>query len=51
MSFLVMIYMALGTPWGWQIKPGLYSTASIAIGPLAIQICNAAILPLILGLN
>ncbi|EPS28344.1 hypothetical protein PDE_03290 [Penicillium oxalicum 114-2] len=47
----VMIFMALGTPWGWQIKPGEYSTASIAIGPLAIQICNAAILPLILGLN
>ncbi|KAF7712668.1 Glycosyl Transferase Family 2 protein [Penicillium ucsense] len=46
-----MIVMALATPWGWQIKPGEYSTASIAIGPLAIQICNAAILPLILGLN
>ncbi|KAJ5212478.1 uncharacterized protein N7498_004124 [Penicillium cinerascens] len=48
---VVMIYMALGTPWGWRIKPGEYSTASIAIGPLAIQICNAAILPLVLGLN
>lgn len=48
---LVMVYMALGAPWGWKIKPGEYSTASIAIGPLAIQICNAAILPLILGLN
>ncbi|KAL1878422.1 hypothetical protein Plec18167_004494 [Paecilomyces lecythidis] len=47
----VIVYMALGAPWGWKIKPGEYSTASIAIGPLAIQICNAAILPLILGLN
>ncbi|KAJ5974960.1 hypothetical protein N7481_008667 [Penicillium waksmanii] len=47
----VMIFMALGTPWGWKIKPGEYSTASIAIGPLAIQVVNAAILPLILGLN
>ncbi|KAJ5160387.1 uncharacterized protein N7482_007391 [Penicillium canariense] len=47
----VMIYMALGTPWGWKIKPGEYSTATIAIAPLAIQICNAAVLPLILGLN
>ncbi|KAJ5289634.1 Major facilitator coppper-regulated transporter crmC [Penicillium atrosanguineum] len=46
-----MVVMALATPWGWQIKPGEYSTASIAIGPLAIQVVNAAILPLVLGLN
>ena len=46
-----MVVMALATPWGWKIKPGEYSTASIAIGPLAIQVVNAAILPLVLGLN
>ncbi|KAL5351998.1 hypothetical protein ACLOAV_003862 [Pseudogymnoascus australis] len=47
----VMIYFAVGAPWGWTIAPGPHSTATIAIIPLAIQICSAFFLPLGLGLN
>ncbi|KAF9890520.1 hypothetical protein FE257_005925 [Aspergillus nanangensis] len=47
----VMIYFAVGAPWGWTIKPGPYSTANVAIAPLAIQICSATLLPFFLGLN
>ncbi|KAF4210723.1 hypothetical protein CNMCM5878_003883 [Aspergillus fumigatiaffinis] len=47
----VMIYFAVGAPWGWTIKPGPYSTANVAIAPLAIQICSSSFLPFFLGLN
>ncbi|EAW08577.1 uncharacterized protein ACLA_033130 [Aspergillus clavatus NRRL 1] len=47
----VMIYFAVGAPWGWTITPGPYSTANVAIAPLAIQICSASFLPFFLGLN
>ncbi|KAL4888330.1 glycosyl transferase family group 2-domain-containing protein [Aspergillus ambiguus] len=47
----VMIYFAVGAPWGWTITPGAYSTATVAIAPLAIQICSSAFLPFFLGLN
>lgn len=46
-----MIYFAIGAPWGWTITPGPYSTATLAIVPLAIQLCSASFLPLFLGLN
>ncbi|KAJ5986604.1 hypothetical protein N7451_010969 [Penicillium sp. IBT 35674x] len=46
-----MIYFAVGAPWGWTIAPGPYSTATIAIVPLAIQLCSASFLPFFLGLN
>ncbi|KAH6999207.1 glycosyl transferase family group 2-domain-containing protein [Ilyonectria sp. MPI-CAGE-AT-0026] len=45
-----MIYMAIGAPWGWNITPGPHSTATIAIVPLAIQMCSAFFLPFCLGL-
>ncbi|KAF7552227.1 hypothetical protein G7Z17_g4476 [Cylindrodendrum hubeiense] len=47
----VMIYFAIGAPWGWTITPGPHSTATIAIVPLAIQVCSAFFLPLVLALN
>ncbi|RHZ63639.1 uncharacterized protein CDV56_109291 [Aspergillus thermomutatus] len=47
----VMIYFAVGAPWGWTITPGPYSTANVAIALLAIQICSASFLPFFLGLN
>ncbi|GFF80523.1 hypothetical protein IFM53868_02877 [Aspergillus udagawae] len=47
----VMIYFAVGAPWGWTITPGPYSTANVAIAPLAIQICSSSFLPFFLGLN
>jgi hypothetical protein len=46
-----MIYFAVGAPWGWTITPGPYSTANVAIAPLAIQICSSSFLPFFLGLN
>ncbi|KAL3488155.1 glycosyl transferase family group 2-domain-containing protein [Aspergillus germanicus] len=47
----VMLFFAFGAPWGWKIKPGEYTTATVAIVPLAIQICSATFLPFFLGLN
>ncbi|KAF4951030.1 hypothetical protein FGADI_7767 [Fusarium gaditjirri] len=47
----MMIYFAVGAPWGYTITPGPHSTAMVAIIPLAIQICSAFFLPLTLGLN
>ncbi|KAL3441664.1 glycosyl transferase family group 2-domain-containing protein [Aspergillus insuetus] len=47
----VMLFFAFGAPWGWRIKPGEYTTATVAIVPLAIQICSATFLPFFLGLN
>ncbi|KAK6069768.1 hypothetical protein SCUP234_10523 [Seiridium cupressi] len=47
----MMIVFATATPWGWTIRPGIDSTATIAIVPLAIQICSATFLPFFLGLN
>ncbi|KAI9372868.1 glycosyl transferase family group 2-domain-containing protein [Aspergillus egyptiacus] len=47
----MMIYFAVGAPWGWTIKPGEYSTATVAIVPLAIQLGSASFLPFFLGLN
>ncbi|KAK9413593.1 hypothetical protein SUNI508_11802 [Seiridium unicorne] len=47
----MMIVFATATPWGWTIRPGTDSTATIAIVPLAIQICSATFLPFFLGLN
>jgi hypothetical protein len=46
-----MLFFAFGAPWGWKIKPGEYTTATVAIVPLAIQICSATFLPFFLGLN
>ncbi|KAJ5593912.1 uncharacterized protein N7459_000120 [Penicillium hispanicum] len=48
---ICLVITAVGAPWGWDIKPGEYSTATIAIIPLAIQICSAAFLPIFLGMN
>ncbi|WXC52686.1 hypothetical protein QX201_012352 [Fusarium graminearum] len=48
---VVMIYFAVGAPWGYTITPGPHSTAVVAIVPLAIQVCSAFFLPLTLGLN
>ncbi|RGP78915.1 hypothetical protein FLONG3_2820 [Fusarium longipes] len=47
----MMIYFAVGAPWGYTISPGPHSTAMVAIVPLAIQVCSAFFLPLTLGLN
>ncbi|KAK2592718.1 hypothetical protein QQS21_009593 [Conoideocrella luteorostrata] len=47
----MMIYFAVGAPWGYIIAPGPHSTATVAIVPLAMQICSAFFLPLVLGLN
>ncbi|KAL2670060.1 hypothetical protein Neosp_014941 [[Neocosmospora] mangrovei] len=47
----MMIYFAVGAPWGYTITPGPHSTAMVAIVPLAIQISSAFFLPLTLGLN
>ncbi|KAF4970250.1 hypothetical protein FZEAL_10085 [Fusarium zealandicum] len=47
----VIIYMAVGAPWGWTITPGPHSTATIAIIPLALQIGCAFFLPFFLGVN
>ncbi|KAK7421131.1 hypothetical protein QQZ08_010060 [Neonectria magnoliae] len=46
-----VIYMAVAAPWGWTITPGPHSTATIAIIPLALQICSASFLPFFLGIN
>lgn len=46
-----MIYMAVGAPWGWRIKPGEFSTGTYAIVPLAVQVSCAFALPLFLGLT
>ncbi|KAH6979127.1 glycosyl transferase family group 2-domain-containing protein [Fusarium venenatum] len=48
---VMMIYFAVGAPWGYTITPGPHSTAVVAIVPLAIQVCSAFFLPLTLGLN
>ncbi|OAQ59804.1 glycosyltransferase family 2 protein [Pochonia chlamydosporia 170] len=47
----MIIYFAVGAPWGYTITPGPHSTAMVAIVPLAVQICSAFFLPLALGLN
>ncbi|KAF4963889.1 hypothetical protein FSARC_8142 [Fusarium sarcochroum] len=47
----MMVYFAIGAPWGYTITPGPHSTATVAIVPLAIQIASAFFLPLTLGLN
>lgn len=50
-AFTVMIYFAVGAPWGWTITPGPHSTAVIAIAPLSIQVFCAFSLPLVLGIS
>jgi hypothetical protein len=47
----VMVYMAVGAPWGWTITPGKNSADTYAVIPLAIQISCAFSLPLFLGLT
>ncbi|KAL5327520.1 hypothetical protein ACEPPN_005219 [Leptodophora sp. 'Broadleaf-Isolate-01'] len=47
----VMIYFAVGAPWGWTIAPEPHSDATLAIVPLAIQLVSAFFLPLGLGMN
>lgn len=48
---VVMIYFAVGAPWGWNITPGPNSTAMVAILPLAIQVFCASFLPIALGMD
>ncbi|PTD09600.1 hypothetical protein FCULG_00007477 [Fusarium culmorum] len=48
---VMMIYFAVGAPWGYTITPGPHSTAVVAIVPLAIQVYSAFFLPLTLVLN
>ena len=45
----VMIYFSVGAPWDYTITPGPYSTAAIAIIPVAIQVAGSFLLPFGLG--